>query len=31
LLSRRPCDLRAVTRAIADFQNLIAEKQGVTR
>jgi hypothetical protein len=27
LLSRRPCDLRTVTRAIADFQNLIAEKQ----
>jgi hypothetical protein len=28
LLSRRPCDLRTVTRAIADFQDLIAEKQG---
>lgn len=30
LLSRRPCDLRSVTRAIADFQGLIAEKQGAT-
>jgi hypothetical protein len=31
LLSRRPCDLRAVTRAVSDFQNLIVEKQGATR
>ena len=30
LLSRHPCDLRAVTRAIADFQNLIAQKRGTT-
>jgi hypothetical protein len=30
LLSRRPCDLPAVTRAIADFQNLIGQKQGTT-
>jgi hypothetical protein len=27
LLSRRPCDLRAVTRAIADYQQLIVKKQ----
>jgi hypothetical protein len=27
LLSRRPCDLRAVTRAIADYQQLIGKKQ----
>lgn len=27
LLSRRPCDLRAVTRAVADFQQLITQKQ----
>jgi len=26
LLSRRPCDLRAVTRAISDFQQMIAQK-----
>jgi hypothetical protein len=26
LLSRKPCDLRAVTRAIADFQQMIAQK-----
>jgi hypothetical protein len=26
LLSRQPCDLRAVTRAISDFQQLIAQK-----
>jgi len=26
LLSRKPCDLRAVTRAISDFQQLIAQK-----
>lgn len=31
LLSRRPCDLRAVTRAIADFQQMILEKQGKAR
>ncbi|MET0703150.1 MAG: hypothetical protein ABWY93_26190, partial [Mycobacterium sp.] len=31
LLSRRPCDLRAITRAITDFQQLIAEKQGQSR
>jgi hypothetical protein len=30
LLSRRPCDLRAVTRAITDFQHLIVQKQGTT-
>ena len=30
LLSRKPCDLRAVTRAISDFQNLIVQKQGTT-
>lgn len=28
LLSRRPSDLRAVTRAITDYQQLIVEKQG---
>jgi hypothetical protein len=27
LLSRRPCDLRAVTRAITDYQQLIAKKR----
>lgn len=27
LLSRRPCDLRAVTRAITDYQQMIAEKR----
>ena len=26
LLSRQPCDLRAVTRAISDFQQMIAQK-----
>jgi len=31
LLSRRPCDLRAVTRAITDYRQLIAEKQGDPR
>jgi hypothetical protein len=31
LLSRQPCDLAAVTRAIADYQQLIAEKRGTTR
>jgi hypothetical protein len=27
LLSRQPCDLRAVTRAISDYQQMIADKQ----
>ncbi|AQA01238.1 hypothetical protein BVC93_01025 [Mycobacterium sp. MS1601] len=31
LLSRRPCDLRAVTRAVADYQELLTEKRGSTR
>lgn len=31
LLSRNPCDLQAVTRAITDFQNLMAQKQGATK
>jgi hypothetical protein len=31
LLSRKPCDLRAVTRAITDYQQLIAQRQGKTR
>ena len=31
LLSRRPCDLRAVTRAITDYQQLIVEKRGKTK
>jgi hypothetical protein len=30
LLSRQPCDLRTVTRAIADFQQMIVQKQGKT-
>lgn len=30
LLARRPCDLRAVTRAIADYQNQIAGKREAT-
>lgn len=30
LLSRRPCDLRAVTRAIADYQNEITRKREAT-
>jgi hypothetical protein len=30
LLSRQPCDLRAVTRAVSDFQQLIAGKRGKT-
>jgi len=30
LLSRRPCDLCAATRAITDFQQMIAEKRGTT-
>ncbi len=28
LLHRQPCDLRAVTRAVADYQQLLVEKQG---
>lgn len=31
LLSREPCDLRAVTRAVADYQQLLVEKQGSAR
>jgi hypothetical protein len=31
LLSRRPSDLRAVTRAIKDYQQLIVEKRGKTK
>jgi hypothetical protein len=31
LLSRRPCDLRAVTRVVTDFQQMIVEKQGKPR
>lgn len=31
LLSRRPCDLRAVTRVVTDFQQMIIEKQGKPR
>ena len=31
LLSRRPCDLRAVTRAITDYQQMIVEKRGKAR
>jgi hypothetical protein len=30
LLSRRPCDLRAVTRAVSDYQQLIVEKREKT-
>ena len=30
LLSRRPCDLRAVTRAVSDYQQLIVDKRGKT-
>lgn len=30
LLSRRPCDLREVTRAVADYQNQIARKREAT-
>lgn len=30
LLSRQPCDLRAVTRAVSDYQQLIVEKRGST-
>jgi len=28
LLSRCPCDLRAVTRAVADYQQLVSDKRG---
>jgi hypothetical protein len=28
LLSRQPCDLRAVTRAISDYQQMISDKRG---
>ncbi|BDX33630.1 hypothetical protein TUM20985_41770 [Mycobacterium antarcticum] len=31
LLHRQPCDLRAVTRVVADYQQLLAEKQGSVR
>lgn len=31
LLSRRPCDLRAVTQAIVDYQQTLAEKREKTR
>jgi hypothetical protein len=31
LLSRQPCDLRAVTRAITDFQQLIVDRRETTR
>jgi hypothetical protein len=31
LLHRQPCDLRAVTRAVADYQELLVEKQGSAR
>ncbi len=31
LLSRRPCDLRAVTRAINDYQQLIVKKREKTK
>jgi hypothetical protein len=31
LLSRRPSDLRAVTRAITDYQQLLVEKRGTTK
>jgi hypothetical protein len=31
LLSRRPSDLRAVTRAVTDYQQLIVEKRGNTK
>lgn len=30
LLARRPCDLRAVTRAIADYRQALLDKQGKT-
>jgi hypothetical protein len=31
LLSRRPCDLREVTRAIADYQQMLVQKREATR
>ena len=31
LLSRQPCDLRAVTQAIVDYQQVVAEKREKTR
>jgi hypothetical protein len=31
LLSRQPCDLRAVTRAIADYQQMLIDKRGQTK
>ncbi|MEU0497539.1 hypothetical protein [Mycobacterium sp. NPDC006124] len=31
LLHRQPCDLRAVTRAVTDYQELLVEKQGSAR
>lgn len=31
LLSRRPCDLRAVTCAVADYQQLVSDKRGALR
>jgi hypothetical protein len=31
LLHRQPCDLRAVTRAVADYRQLLVEKQGSAR
>jgi hypothetical protein len=31
LLSRQPCDLRAVTRAITDYRQMIGEKRGKTK
>lgn len=31
LLARQPCDLRAVTRAITDYQQMLLEKQGKSR
>jgi hypothetical protein len=30
LLSRQPCDLRAVTRAVSDYQQMIVDKQEKT-
>jgi hypothetical protein len=31
LLSRQPCDLRAVTRVIADYQQMLVDKRGQTK
>jgi hypothetical protein len=31
LISRRPCDLRAVTRAVNDYQQLVSDKRGAMR